>query len=107
MKESKPLAYGYMSVSPDVDDKTIRQVEQKLKGCAEAQDLSFAAIFHEFTSGSFTEWRELVRELQRAEAHHVIMPSLNHLTQHMVLRQSLLDQLEHEAKAEVHELGDL
>ena len=106
MKESKPLAYGYMRVSADVDDKTVRQVEQKLEDCAEAHGFSFAAIFHEFISGSFTEWSELVRELQRADAHHVVVPSLSHLTQHAILRQSLLDQLE-QAKAEVHELGDL
>lgn len=103
---TKPLVYGYMRVHPDTDDQTLDSLEQELRSYAEARGYEFATTFQEFNSGRFTTWDELLVELQQVDAHHIIMPSLDHLTRHPLLRQTLLDRAEYDAKAEVHELGD-
>jgi DNA invertase Pin-like site-specific DNA recombinase len=106
MSNLKPLAYGYLRLSPDIDDETVRLVELKLKAHAEALGYEFATYFYEDGSGCFSAWNELLTEVQRADAHHVIVPSLDHLTTHPILRLSLLDRAQQDAKVEVHELSD-
>lgn len=102
----KPLAYGYLRVQSDTDDHTLDSLEQELESYAEAHGYEFATTFQELASGQFTAWNELLVELQRTHAHHIIIPSFDHLTRHPLLRQTLLDRAEYDAKAEVHELGD-
>lgn len=105
MSNLKPLAYGYLRLSPEIDDGTVRVIELKLKQYAEALGFEFATYFYEDRSGCFSAWNELLTEVQRADVHHVIVPSLNHLTSHPILRLSLLQRAQ-EAKVEVHELSD-
>lgn len=64
------------------------------------------AIFYEFVCGSHEAFEELNRELQRVDAHHVVVPSLRHLAKHRILQNSMLFRLEYEANAEVLELSD-
>ena len=107
MTELRPLAYGYMRVPCDVDDHAVRDTERKLRDHAERHGFEFATIFHEFQSGISDGWDELTTELQRSDAHHVIVPSLSHVSLHPILRSIRLERLEEDAKAEVLELSDL
>jgi DNA invertase Pin-like site-specific DNA recombinase len=104
--ETKPLAYGYLRVQSDTDDQTLDSLEKGLKNYAEAHGYELATIFQELASGRFNAWDELLAELKRADAHDIIVPSLDHLTRHPLLRRTLLDRAEYDAKADVHELGD-
>lgn len=102
----KPLAYGYMRVSSDVDDHVVRELEQRIRRFAQERGFCFAAIFYEFTPGSHEAFDELTSELQRADAHHVIVPSFSHLAINSILRESMRDRLEHNAGAKVLELSE-
>ncbi len=102
----KPLAYGYMCAPCEVGDHVIYAWERNLRKYAEEHGFEFATIFHEFQSGTSEAWDELTTELQRSDAHHVIVPSLSHVSRHPLLRSSMLDRLEEDAKAEVVELSD-
>lgn len=106
MNEIQPLAYGYMRMPCDADDQVIRILERRLKTYAEEHGFCFATIFHEHQSSTRAAWDELATELRRADAHHVIVPSLSHVSSHSILRISMLSQLEEDAKAEVLELSD-
>lgn len=106
MTELRPLAYGYMRVASESDDTAIRTIENSLKDYAEAHGFDFATIFHEFQSGSQAALDELIEELQRADAHTVIVPSLTDISPHPMLRSRRLDRLEDDAQAEVLELSD-
>ncbi|MGH3696963.1 MAG: recombinase family protein [Pseudonocardiaceae bacterium] len=106
MTELRPLAYGYMRVPCEVEDHVVRDVERKLRDHAEERGFEFAAIFHEFEPGISERWEELTTELQRSDAHHVIVPSLSHVSLHPILRSIRLERLEEDAKAEVLELSD-
>ncbi len=98
----KPLIYGYMRVAAEADDESILQTEIALKDFAEAEGFCYATTFYEYNSGSHAAFTELVRELQRAEAHDVVLPSLDHLSRNSVLRFSMLIQLESQANARTH-----
>lgn len=106
MTELRPLAYGYMRVPCDIDDLAIRDMERKLRDHAEQCGFEFAAIFRELQSGISEGWDELTTELLRSDAHHVIVPSLDHISPHPMLRSIRLERLEEDAKAKVLELGD-
>lgn len=103
----KPLIYGFMRVPGEAADEEIRQIELALLRFAEAEGFYLAAIFHEHVPGSHAVFGELLNELQPAQAHHVVVPSLRHLASHPILRTSMLMHLEFEAKARVHALDDL
>lgn len=106
MNTLKPLAYGYMRVPDDIPDRKVRDMEQKLKAYAEALGYEYATIFHEFQCGVYDAWRDLTTELQRADAHHVLVPSMSHIAHSPLLRVGVLERLEDEAKAEVHSFKD-
>lgn len=104
MNAGRPVAYGYLHVSPGVDDETVSEIEAELKRYADEHDFQLVGFFHEYASGCFATWDALTKELRRAQAHHVIVPSFAHLTQHELLLTYLLERLERGARAEVHEL---
>lgn len=97
----KPLLYGYLRVDDDPADAEIRRMERKLRNYAEAEGFCYAGTFHEYQSGRCGALDELVRELRRAEARHVVVPSMEHLSRHPLLRSYLLNRLEFEAGARV------
>ncbi|WP_370651614.1 recombinase family protein [Frankia sp. Cj3] len=101
----KPLIYGYMRVQPETPDDDLAQVELALKQVAEREGYCFATIFQEFQNGCHAAFYELMNELQRAEAHHVIVPSLEHLSGNDILCNHLLMALELKANAQVLTLG--
>ncbi|MGH3564653.1 MAG: recombinase family protein [Pseudonocardia sp.] len=96
---SKPLIYGYLRVTDDLDDHAIRRMERGLHLLAETKGFCFAMTFHEYQSGYHGVFDELTRELQRAQAHHVVMPSLGHLAHHPILRDLMLTRLARDANA--------
>jgi hypothetical protein len=63
--------------------------------------LCFAATFHESTQGDGAAFAELTAELKRAEAHHVVVPSLDHLAGQTIPRDVLIAKLAHDAEAQV------
>ncbi len=101
----EPLIYGYMRLDRELPDNDIRQLERVLKYRAEAVGYCFATTFHEDISRSGNgrnAFTELIEELQRSEARHVIVPSIDHLSAHPLLRASMLRQLATVAHAQVH-----
>lgn len=95
----KPLIYGYRRVTDDLEDHRIRRMERGLQVLAEAEGFCFATTFHEHQPGYRGAFQELTRELQRADGHHVVVPSLGHLSLHPLLRDMMLTSLAREADA--------
>ncbi|OZM69949.1 hypothetical protein CFN78_27770 [Amycolatopsis antarctica] len=77
----------------NADDGPLRQTEQALRGYAEQRGFCFPGIFFEFQPGAREGFGELMRELFRADAHHVIVPNLGHLASHALLRRMMILQL--------------
>lgn len=96
-----PPAYGYLRVPDDAPDHEVLRVEQALVAFAESQGFSFAGFFFEFRSGSRAGFNELIAELVRAGAHHVVVPSLRHLALNTLLQDAMQDRLALDAEAEV------
>ena len=88
-----PLAYGYMRVPCDAVDDMVRHVEQDLRALAAAKGFCFVTFFYEFACGSQEAFNELVVELQRAGAHHVLVPSMRHLARSTLLQNMMLARL--------------
>jgi len=104
----EPLIYGYMQLDPEVPDNDIRQMEIVLRYYAETKGYCFATTFYEDLSHDGSDrsaFAELIEELKRSEARHVIMPTTDHLSPHPLLRTSMLLQLAKEARAQVHTLS--
>jgi hypothetical protein len=96
-----PRAYGYMRVPGDVPDDKVRQLEKQVVEYAESHGLCFAGFFFEFNCGSREAFDELVAELVRVDAHHVIVPSLRHLAHNRLLQDQMLGHLNFTARAQV------
>jgi DNA invertase Pin-like site-specific DNA recombinase len=103
----QPLMYGYMRVSHDADDQQVMRMERELRASAKDRGYDFATIFYEHFPGSHAAFDELIAELQRADAHYVVVPSFDHLAMSAILQNSMLAMLEHDADAEVLELSEL
>lgn len=102
-----PLAYGYMRVPGDVPDDKVRRLEAALREFATASGFYLVTFFFEFSCGSHDAFHELITELQRADAHTVVIPTMNHLARSTLLQNSMLAQLEFEAAADVLALRGL
>jgi hypothetical protein len=100
----RPLAYGYMRVPCDIPDAKVRRMEFEMQRFSERHGWCLAAIFYEFVCGVHDAFEELVEELQRADAHHVVIPTYRHLARSPLLQNSLLQRLEFDAHAEAVEL---
>ena len=99
----KPLIYGYMRVTDDMEDHEVFRMEQSLTTFADVEGYCLAGIFYEYDSGSQAAFAELLHELQRAEAHHVVVPSLELLADSQIVQTLMVDQVELEAGAALHE----
>nr|WP_238846185.1 hypothetical protein [Nocardia terpenica] len=93
------LIYGY--VRDDLADGHSDELEDAMFTFARAEGLCFAATFHESTPGDGTAFAELTAELKRADAHHVVVPSLDHLAGQTIPRDLLIAKLAHEAEAQI------
>jgi len=97
-------AYGYMRVPCDISDDKVVRMERELSRFAESLGLRLVAIFSELVCGVHDAFNDLLVELQRADAHHVVVPTLRHLGRNRALQNCLLARLEFDAGAEVFEL---
>lgn len=97
----QPLMYGYMRVAEDMPDANLIQVEQALRHFAAVEGFCFATFFYEYAAGSHGVFSYLVEELRRNEAHHVVVPSLNHLARSRLLVVSMMECLSLAADAHV------
>jgi DNA invertase Pin-like site-specific DNA recombinase len=101
-----PLMYGYMRVSHDADDRDVMRTERELRAFAQDRGYDLGTIFVEHVSGSHKAFNELATTLHRADAHHVVVPSLCHFARNEILQHQMIERLEHDANAEVFELAD-
>ncbi|MFC9895678.1 hypothetical protein ACFVMC_18490 [Nocardia sp. NPDC127579] len=93
------LIYGYLR--DDLADGHSAELEDAMSTLAQAEGLCFAATFHESTSGDGTAFAELTQELVRADAHHVVVPSLDHFAGQTIPRDILIAKLAQDAAARV------
>ncbi|MGV9617087.1 hypothetical protein [Nocardia xishanensis] len=93
------LIYGYLR--DDLADGHSEELERAMSTFARAEGLCFAATFHEAAAGDGTALAELTQELKRADAHHVVVPSLDHFAGQTIPRDILIAKLAHEAAAQV------
>ena len=93
------LIYGY--VRDDLAEGHRAELENAMCVLAASEGLCFAATFHESTQGDGAAFAELTAELKRAEAHHVVVPSLEHFAGQTIPREALIAKLAHEAEAQV------
>lgn len=81
--------YGYMRVEDNAEDDSIDRIERALRDYADAEGFCYATTFYDDDSGCRSVFYELANELQRAEARHVVVLSLDHLSRHPVLRNHM------------------
>jgi DNA invertase Pin-like site-specific DNA recombinase len=89
----KPLIYGYLRVT-DLEDDEVQQLERGLEKLAEAEGFCLAEIRYEPQPGHFGTLYRLIAELKHAPVRHLVVPSLNHLAAHPLLRDQLLTRLD-------------
>lgn len=75
-----------------------------MKRFADIEGFCYATTFYEYQPGCYAAFAELTEELKRAEARDVLVPSLNHVACHELLRMLVLYRLAEEANAEIHAL---
>ncbi|MFD8611978.1 hypothetical protein [Streptomyces sp. NPDC059631] len=97
----QPLMYGYMRAPDDVPDGELTEAVEGMKRFAEAEGFCYATTFFECVSGMQSAFTELIQELKRAEARHVVVPTLDHLSGHRILRDNMVERLELDANAHV------
>ncbi|MCF4119576.1 recombinase family protein [Antribacter sp. KLBMP9083] len=97
----KPLMYGYLRATVAPGDEEAERLERRLHELAEQEGFCFAATFRENRPGERGALSELTAELRRAEARHVVVPSLEHISRHPRVRDELLEQLREEVGAHV------
>jgi hypothetical protein len=94
----KPLMYGYLRL--DVANGQVAPCEAQIRRFVEYESFDLAMIFHERIHGD-AALTALIAELRRADAHHVVVPSLQHLIQPGMSRQAVEARLWREANAGV------
>lgn len=87
------LAYGYLHIG-DRDDEEIQQLKCGIQKLAETAGFCLIEIFTEYQPEYYGTFYHLTAELKRTQARHVIVPSLDHLSSHPLLRDQLLMRLE-------------
>jgi DNA invertase Pin-like site-specific DNA recombinase len=100
----KPLIYGYMRVDGDEPDEDVRRTERGLRILVEVEGYCYAGIFYEYNA-SRSAFATMIEELERAEAHHAVVPSLRRFADNHLLRNTMLTKLGLQANALVLELS--
>lgn len=91
--------YGYMRAPDDVSDADLDRVVSEMQRFADTEGFCYATTFFEHQHGSRAAFDELIQELKRAEARHVVVPSLEHLSSHRILCASMVERMETHANA--------
>jgi len=82
----KPLVYGYTRTDQGLPDADVAQLEIAMKFWAEQEDYCLAAVFRERDPISRAAFHELISELMPSEVQHVIVPALDHISTHPMIR---------------------
>ncbi|MGL5865038.1 MAG: recombinase family protein [Dermatophilaceae bacterium] len=96
----KPFIYGYVRAVDETSDNELDRLVSELQRYAETEGFCYATTFFERQEGSYSASEELVAELKRAEARHVVVPSMDHLSAHRLLGEQMVARLA--ADADVH-----
>ncbi len=86
-------------------DDEVGRIEQQMKRFAEVEEFCYATTFYEYQSGSYSAFDELNEELMRAEARHVVVPSISHISTHPILQSHMVERLKFGPGAHVFELS--
>jgi hypothetical protein len=100
-----PVAYGYMRVLDGMPDQEVRLIENRLRAYATAHGLELAAVHGEYDDG-VTDLGSLLSVLVRHGAAHVIVPSLDQITDHVVIQAAVAAAITHDAGATLHIAAD-
>ncbi|QYA94400.1 hypothetical protein KZO11_12135 [Streptomyces anulatus] len=95
------IAYGYVRIRPEVDEDELRLVEKELSTYADAHGLDLARIYYE--EGAGIEPKRMVRRLTRDDVHHLVVSSLEQITEHRLVAEMVEAVIEGEAGAVLHE----
>ena len=96
-----PLAYGYLHIHGLTDD-VVAALEDQLGSRAGELGLTLVKIFAESDRGTQAAFGDLLDELRRARADHVLVPTVCHFSAHPLLRALMLGRLHRCTGAEVH-----
>jgi hypothetical protein len=97
----KPLMYGYLRTPGQVSTDGVEDAVAKLRRFAEAEGFCYATTFLESQAGSSAAFEELLDELVRAEARHVVVPTMEHLSSFKSPRHRMMMRLKLAAEAHV------
>jgi hypothetical protein len=89
----KPLIYGYLRVTEDLEDDELQHLERGIEKLAEAEGFCIPETRYEHQPGYYTTFYQLTAELKQAQESHLIVPSLDHLSTHPLLREQMLMRL--------------
>jgi DNA invertase Pin-like site-specific DNA recombinase len=85
--------YGYLRVT-DLADDEVQQLECGLKKLAEAEGCCLAEVRYEQQRGCYSTFYRLLAELKYAPVRQLVVPSLDHLASHPLLREQLVMRLD-------------
>lgn len=94
----RPLMYGYLCV--DLVADRVNEWEERIRLFADREGFDLGMVFHE-RGGSRGAFTTLIHELRRAEARHVVVPSMAHVWGRGQARHALVARLWDEAGAGV------
>jgi DNA invertase Pin-like site-specific DNA recombinase len=89
----KPLMYGYLWITELADDE-VQQLECALEKLAEAEGFCLTEIRYEHQPGCHGMFYRLLAELKQASVRQLVVPSLDHLASHPLLREQLVMRLD-------------
>jgi hypothetical protein len=97
----KPLVYGYVRVTEDLADDELQELAHGLEKLADAEGFCIIETRYEYQPGYYGTFYELTDELKRslvgdmqARICHVVVPSLDHLSSHPLLREQMILRLD-------------
>jgi hypothetical protein len=89
----KPLIYGYPRVTEDLEDDELQQLERGLQKLAEAEGFYLTETCHDYQPGYYGTLYHLTAELKRIPVRHLVLPTLDHLSDHPLLRDQMIMRL--------------
>ncbi|WP_407561237.1 recombinase family protein [Streptomyces sp. 184] len=96
---SAPIAYGYLRVGTDGTGEQVRRLEDGIRAYAEHRGLALRGIYRE--TGSGLRLDRMASTVQGAGATHVILPSLEQITNHLAIQAAVIALL-HVVGARLH-----
>ncbi|WP_433891178.1 hypothetical protein [Streptomyces sp. CA-111067] len=101
----RAVAYGYMRVPRAMEDEEIQVIERRMEEYAVSQQLEIMATHYEYGDGT-TNVSDLVYFLRRNNAEHVIVPSMEQITDHLVIQSIVTTAIVDGIGATLHEASE-